>query len=92
MITSVAEGLKRYKQELRTHNRWYDRLKARYGDALTVDPIGLLDSAAWREVHEQNATLRAMVKVLGLTKREETAIDRTIGIEAPRRRRTKKPQ
>ena len=84
MITSVAEGLERYKEKLREHKKWTDAIKEKYGDFLTEHgPIAALSDEHWHEAQERTAKLKAMVDVFGLTPEEEVAIDREIGIHTP---------
>ena len=77
MIRSVEEGIMFYKSELKRYYDYTETVKRSYPpdrDFLSYDREHYDKIRLW------NAELRGMIRILGLTKKEETEIDLEIGI------------
>ncbi len=72
MITSVAQGVKNYRAELRAYARWVNKKKKEYGNE---NPLSGWGGSDWRRINGWNDELRAMEKVLGLTAQEAKSIE-----------------
>ena len=75
-MLSIEEALDVYKKAVKDYFVWADRLKRSYGwkPPYEFDQINL-GTSDYTKLLQENAELRGMAKVLGLTKKEIKEID-----------------
>ncbi len=84
MIKTAQEGLDIYKATLKKYREWSAKLTESYDSICGKgkwSPMANFSSTELQEANEWNDQLRGMVKVLGLSKEEEAAIDKECGIK-----------
>lgn len=90
MIRTVEEGLEKYEAELKSYKEWTDKLRE-YFDRTCGEgnwsPMMHFSGSEYEKLIKWNAELKAMAKVLGLSRKEEKTIDKECGIIVPTKRK-----